>query len=111
MSDTKNDNATVESSNKDAVTEEKFNEQAYLLYQHESLIKSNLNKNYKNFVQLIGHPSILLSKLLGTGVDAFFSITPAQLSLLHPSLLFPYTSVLLSCHVLSKLLLQIFQLV
>jgi len=86
MSDTKNDNATVESSNKDAVTEEKFNEQAYLLYQHESLIKSNLNKNYKNFVQLIGHPSILLSKLLGTGVDAFFSITPAQLSLLHPRL-------------------------
>ena len=78
--------AAVESSNKDSVTEEEFNEQAYLLFNYEQIAKGNFNETYKNFVQLSGNPSVLLSKLLGSGVGAFFSITPAEMALLVPKI-------------------------
>lgn len=86
MADTNNTDAAVESSSKDGVTEERFNEQCYLLVQWRALAESNKKVYYKNFVQLDGHPSILTSKLLGTGVETLFSVTPAELSLLHPKL-------------------------
>lgn len=83
---TPNTNGAVESTNKDSVTDEKFNEQVFLMMQFKSLAQANSAINYSNFVQLNGHPSTLSNKILGTGVEGLFSITPAELALLHPKL-------------------------
>jgi len=83
---TANESATVESSDNGDITDERFDEQVYLLMQFNALATANSVKNYSNFVQLLGHPSVLFNKLLGTGVEELYKITPAQLALLQPKL-------------------------
>ena len=81
-----NEENAVKKSVKDSTTDERLNDQAFLLFQYRKLIGANLSKNYANFIQLNGQPGTLLSKLLGTGVENFFSITTAQLSVLQPKI-------------------------
>ena len=70
------------------ISEEKFNEQLYMIHNFDSFVSSNKNINYDNFVQLLGDPALILNRLLSTGISKMINIKPEQLSLMQPKLKF-----------------------
>lgn len=79
-------NASTDDKEKENIVGSVFDEQCYLIHHFKQFFQLNENTTYENFVSIIGEPGILISKLLGTGMEEIFNIEPYQLSLLQPKI-------------------------
>ncbi len=80
------DNSSVVKNENENLSSAKFDEQTFLIHNFKDFVNPNEKVNYKNFVSISGEPSLLINKILGTGIDEMFQIKPHQLSLLQPKI-------------------------
>src|SRR3990167_10122754 len=78
--------SSVFSEKETVVADQTFNQQCFLIHNFKNFSGKNSDRTFENFSIIKGEPGLIISKLLGTGIEEFFNIKSSQLSLLQPKI-------------------------